>query len=522
MSRLFVSGRSAAAHVIAVSTALIVAAAWPARAHDWAGALIAGGGAGGPQVEIDLGSTVVSSNGRSSIAATLHSTNAGVVATLNDIVFPAGGEVFIPQREITATLAEDLSADALEILLQPGQAQALPSFGIVVIDEEEISYLAIDGDTLIVAARGDVPSAHAKGSEVRSPFDVPECRMAPALGIPGVEKDVVFAFLPDGCTPSRATCTPGVTCCLGVRAIVIALDNLNAIPDGTFLYACTVEAGEATGTFALPCPQGPQGEFPFQPAMSGASPLEIGGNLPTTCVDATVTVSDSASVVLKVGSAMLPPGGEATVDLTLTTMGQPVIELLTDLAFGRHVAIVQRIGAATTLASNVGKDDVMPPIPDCEPSEALLSAGKTAEFSFLPDGCTPGLDCSTVRAVVVSSDDFQPIPAGTPLYRCRVRAGKEEGSFPLACPYNEAVSSGLSDAPVACEDGTIVVTTPRGGDCDLDGCVDVNEVVRGVGVALGSTPIDDCRAIDANRDEAATVDELISAVENSVNGCEGR
>jgi hypothetical protein len=503
MSRRFVSDRAAAV-VLAVSIVLVVWAARPAGAQDSSGPLVVGGGgAGAPDVEIELGSTIVSRGGRSGIAATLHTGNVGVVATLNDIVFPAGGEVVVARREVTATLAEDLSADALEIALEPGQAQELPPFGIVVIDEEEISYFAIDGDRLAVAARGEVPSAHAMGTEVRVPSNVPECRMAPALGIPGVEKAAVFSFLPDGCDPSPATCTLGLTCCLGVRAIVIALDNLNFIPDGTFLYACSVEAGESTGTFVLPCPENM--EFPFQPAQAGGSPLEIGGNLPTTCRDATVTVSDESSVLLKVGSATLPTGGEGSVDLTLGAMGQPIIELVSELAFGRYVAIAQQ-GEA---------------LPDCRPSEALLQAGKTAQFSFLPQGCSPGVDCSTVRAAVVSSDDFRSIPAGESLYSCRVRAGDEEGAFAVACPHNEAVSAGFSDAPVACEDGTVVVTSPEGGDCDLDGCVDINEVVLGVGIALGSAPIGSCQAIDVNRDDAATINELLTAVGNSVTGCGG-
>jgi hypothetical protein len=251
-------------------------------------------------------------------------------------------------------------------------------------------------------------------------------------------------------------------------------------------------------------------EGPFQPAQSSESPLEIEASaLPTTCQDATVTVSDESSVFLKVGSARLPTGGEGSVELTLDTTGQPIIELVTDLAFGRHVSIARDV------------DSPSEALPDCAPSDELLEAAKTAEFSFLPEGCTPGIDCSTVRAAVLSSDDSQSIPAGKPLYSCRVRAGEEEGAFPVACPHNEAVSSGSSDAPVACEDGIFVVTTPEGGDCDLDGCVNINEIVLGVGVALGNTPIRACQAIDVNRDEAATINELLTAVGNSVSGCGG-
>jgi hypothetical protein len=57
------------------------------------------------------------------------------------------------------------------------------------------------------------------------------------------------------------------------------------------------------------------------------------------------------------------------------------------------------------------------------------------------------------------------------------------------------------------------------GDCDQSDGVTVDELVAGVGIALGNTLIDDCLAFDTNGDRAVTVDELVLAVGNALNGC---
>lgn len=57
------------------------------------------------------------------------------------------------------------------------------------------------------------------------------------------------------------------------------------------------------------------------------------------------------------------------------------------------------------------------------------------------------------------------------------------------------------------------------GDCDGDGRVLVDEIVRGVTVALGGTGLEECGAYDRNLDAAVTVDELLVAVSAALTGC---
>jgi DNA-binding beta-propeller fold protein YncE len=57
------------------------------------------------------------------------------------------------------------------------------------------------------------------------------------------------------------------------------------------------------------------------------------------------------------------------------------------------------------------------------------------------------------------------------------------------------------------------------GDCNGDGQVVVNELVRGVGVALDTQPLRVCPPIDQNGDGQVTIDDLIGAVGVALSAC---
>jgi hypothetical protein len=57
------------------------------------------------------------------------------------------------------------------------------------------------------------------------------------------------------------------------------------------------------------------------------------------------------------------------------------------------------------------------------------------------------------------------------------------------------------------------------GDCSDDETVTVDELVRGIDIALGTEPLDDCRLADGNGDGSVSISELVAAVDSAVNGC---
>src|SRR6187401_3293867 len=57
------------------------------------------------------------------------------------------------------------------------------------------------------------------------------------------------------------------------------------------------------------------------------------------------------------------------------------------------------------------------------------------------------------------------------------------------------------------------------GDCDGDDAVSVDELMKGVNVALGMDSTDLCPFFDRNSDDAVTVDEVLAGVSADLAGC---
>jgi hypothetical protein len=57
------------------------------------------------------------------------------------------------------------------------------------------------------------------------------------------------------------------------------------------------------------------------------------------------------------------------------------------------------------------------------------------------------------------------------------------------------------------------------GDCDGNGTVAINELITGVGIALGSLPFTACPQFDSDGSNTVAINELIAAVNNALTGC---
>ncbi|HUI25956.1 MAG TPA: hypothetical protein VL403_07700 [Candidatus Kryptonia bacterium] len=57
------------------------------------------------------------------------------------------------------------------------------------------------------------------------------------------------------------------------------------------------------------------------------------------------------------------------------------------------------------------------------------------------------------------------------------------------------------------------------GDCDSNHKVTVEELVKGVNIALGTLTLDQCPAFDCNGNQHVTVDCLVKGVNAALNGC---
>lgn len=86
---------------------------------------------------------------------------------------------------------------------------------------------------------------------------------------------------------------------------------------------------------------------------------------------------------------------------------------------------------------------------------------------------------------------------------------------PAATPTASAVSTPTPTATPS----AVATRASCSGDCGGDGNVSVDELVRGVNMALGNGEVSACPAFDTDGNGAVAIDELVSAVSAALNGC---
>lgn len=113
----------------------------------------------------------------------------------------------------------------------------------------------------------------------------------------------------------------------------------------------------------------------------------------------------------------------------------------------------------------------------------------------------------------------------TPLEAVLMDVAEREGSWLAMREVGIAVPAGFTPLPTATltpRPPTPTLGPPTGdciGDCDADGAVSVAELVRGVNIALGRAPIEECPAFDRTGRRTVTISELVAAVNSALRGC---
>ena len=216
--------------------------------------------------------------------------------------------------------------------------------------------------------------------------------------------------------------------------------------DGT---ATGLPTGTATGTAAATATATPTGTA----AATVTATSTVGAPTPTataTVVSETNTATATGTATptktalpieatIAVGSATGEPGSTVPFDVTLQTTVE-VAGTQNDIAFDLDARI----------AAN-DEDE-----PDCTVNPAIMKLGTT--FAFQPVDCTPGVDCLSVRAIVLALDNLLPIPSGSVLFTCQVEiASDATGSYPLTCSNSAAGDPDGNPVGAACTNGTITV-----------------------------------------------------------------
>ncbi len=135
---------------------------------------------------------------------------------------------------------------------------------------------------------------------------------------------------------------------------------------------------------------------------------------------------------------------------------------------------------------------------------------------------------------LVSLPDLETL-ATTPTERCvgwlRVSPQGEwvvalVGTSLVVWSSNLASELGRTEATAAVSPAAIVrggcpLAEPCVGDCDANGTITVEEVVRAVNIVLDILPPERCLAADSSGDRRISVDEVVKSVGNLLGGCSG-
>ncbi|MBI3784179.1 MAG: hypothetical protein HY270_12350 [Deltaproteobacteria bacterium] len=297
----------------------------------------------------------------------------------------------------------------------------------------------------------------------------PDCTVNPAINKNGTS----FSFRPAGCSGDT---------CSSVRALVLALDNTDAIPNDDLLYTCTVDIAEdaADGQFPIVI-DGVRAATPDGAAIAGvgggsAIVIVRHGSIPTpapngvpcqfvtdcrstNCVDgvccstASCPSNESCSEPANPGVCTFKPSGDrcsSDADCasgscgpdriclppprktpTATPTPAPAARLDAMVLGFDSVANTAEIGVRLSTATEVAgvQNDLLLTAADArflataegKPDCTVLAAINKAatNFSFQREGCHEN-GCTMVRAIVVSFDNVAPIADGALLYTCRV------------------------------------------------------------------------------------------------------
>lgn len=333
------------------------------------------------------------------------------------------------------------------IRLEIGPANGLPGEQVSVIVT-----LRTEGRP-VVATQSDL-SFDANTPIAALPNGKPDCSMNPAID----KRGTTFVFEPVGCVQD-ATCTV-------VRALVVAFDNVDLIPDGAVLYTCNVRIGAGVPPGAYPLTIVASGSDPFAGGLTaaltggyvvvgtpqGATPIPTHTLQPTptnspgpTAVP-TPTIDLAHAAAIHIGSATGSAGQRVQVSVSIDTKGLDISGIQNDITFDPDTAVAARANGR----------------PDCTVNPAINK--NASAFAFQPPSCRLSGDCDRLRAVIFAIDNGDSIPDGAVLYTCNVdiAASASPGTHPLGNVDPLATSPEAIRVSAVGTSGQVIVTGPSG------------------------------------------------------------
>jgi hypothetical protein len=168
--------------------------------------------------------------------------------------------------------------------------------------------------------------------------------------------------------------------------------------------------------------------------------------------------------------------------------------------------------------------------PDTLGVQRLFGAGNSVNG----DGNTTGdradgvvLDVDVVAAVSPSptatvSATNSPSPTATPTATPTIEVFTPSATAAATATATETATATATTTATRTATATATTTQTAGrcaGDCNGDGSVTIDELIRGVNIALALAPLDGCPAFDTDGDGSVGVAELVAAVNAALGRC---
>jgi len=249
----------------------------------------------------------------------------------------------------------------------------------------------------------------------------PDCTVSANLTTPsGASTDksaTSFAFRPNGCGGTSGTA------CTAVRALVLATDNTDALASQV-LFTCNITvSASASGNQDLTF----SGVILSDP--NGAKVTDAGDQDGLICISGGTTNPTPTPVVAACPSPRAAPAGpglwipdqslaagatSGTISVNLAAATDMIAGTQSDIAFPTNAVIA---------AKSSGKPDCTVNANLTTPSGAATDKSATS-FAFRPNGCggTSGVACTAVRALVLATDNTDPLASQT-LFTCNITVG---------------------------------------------------------------------------------------------------
>ena len=159
-----------------------------------------------------------------------------------------------------------------------------------------------------------------------------------------------------------------------------------------------------------------------------------------------LAAEDPTAPTITVAGTSGRPGQTAALTAMLRTADAEIAGLQVDVSFDAENTPIARTRRGT---------------PDCAVDPTI--GKQSTVFGFIPPGCD-GQWCTSVRAIILSLDNFDPIADGSTLFRCTVGipGNARPGIYPLVTTLAIASDANATAVTLSASNGEVTVTQPPG------------------------------------------------------------